>query len=419
MYLNNKILIVGDLRPALNYGAIATSEQLITFIQNHASDSSINIIDQRSYFAETPANGWDNDSDSYRNSLINKIKEENNSTTNRIVQKLRSFPMYYFMRNIWRAISKEKINGDDRDLPDTIEEMQLHSKLLIEGKRYQYEKRMIEKSDVVIINAEGSIVHGKSQDGKYKVDARYVLFMAYLAKIVFNKKCYIVNHCVDPDSVAALENIKYLYPKMDGIFVREKFSYKKLVDNAVSENVKVVPDALFMLDTNQIEIEPLEDNIGIDFTKPYICVGDTSGFDTSLKMIAWNICETYKELIKKIKKICPQVIFVDGFMGWNSDVEKLIAEENLPRLNLCNCSYKQLFYVLKNSELFLSGRWHASILALLSGTPILLWGADSFKTRALYDLYDYKYKFINIKTIPDNIDAICKEIELVLKDNPR
>ena len=99
--------------------------------------------------------------------------------------------------------------------------------------------------------------------------------------------------------------------------------------------------------------------------------------------------------------------------------EMVVEKNKVPRVNLCNCSYQELYYVLKNSQIFISGRWHASILALLSGTPILLWGADSFKTRALYDLFNYPYAFIDIKKLPEQIPLIKSETIKILSSNIR
>ena len=411
-------MIVGDLRTAINYGAVATSEQLVEQVERKKGpDDKVRRIDQRSYFEKTPMDGWEIEAEEYRKKKLESIMEAKKSRKYKAVQIIRSSKIYYLIRKLWRFCHTEKQNGRNILLPDNYDEFEEYGQLVFNGELFNYEANLIKWADLVIINAEGAIVKGRAQDKKYKIDARYVLFMSYLARTVFKKKCYIINHCVDPDYENAWGIIKKIYPLMNGIYVREWKSYGNLKAKGIYRNVRFIPDVLFTFETNKSY--PLSDELKdmIDFSKPYICLGDSSAFDSSLDIINWNICATYKRLVRELKKVCPQIVFVDGFMGWNSDIEKLVYEENLVRLNLCNCSYEQLFEILKGSQLFISGRWHASILALLGGTPVLLWGADSFKTKALYELIDYPYAFFDVKKIPDEIEAICIEAERINKDN--
>jgi polysaccharide pyruvyl transferase WcaK-like protein len=74
---------------------------------------------------------------------------------------------------------------------------------------------------------------------------------------------------------------------------------------------------------------------------------------------------------------------------------------------------------LSKSEIFISGRWHASILCILSGTPILLWSADSHKTKGLYSLLDYPYKFFQIDTLPLHVDEIVIQTKEILRDKKK
>ncbi len=413
--MGKKILLIGDLRTALNYGAVATSQELInSLFSKMCENDEVKFIDQRSYFSITPVEGWSDEPESYRKQQLERIVAQHNSVIYKIIKKIRSFKFYYVFRKLWRKGMKENSFQMESCVPKTFSEYSIYADKVLDNRILQYEKKQIEWADIILINSEGAIVHGSEPDGKYKLDARYVLFMAYLAKIIFDKECYIINHCVDPDNDDALEIISNIYPQMDGIYVREMFSYKNICNICGREVAKCVPDALFQFNKHEIEIRN-ELKQKIDFSKPYICIGDSSGFDSSLNMITWNIYDTMSKLICELKKITPQVIFIDGFMGWNSDIQKTVEGNHLICLNMCNCSYEELYVILKHAQIFISGRWHASILALLARTPILLWGADSFKTRALYDLIDYKYAFFDIATLPQQIQQVCKEVEKIIR----
>src|SRR5690554_6653605 len=53
-----KILFVGDLSTAKNYGAIATSESLIQLLDVHVANAEVKYIDYRSFFNVTPVDGF-------------------------------------------------------------------------------------------------------------------------------------------------------------------------------------------------------------------------------------------------------------------------------------------------------------------------------------------------------------------------
>lgn len=418
--MSRNILLIGDLRSALNYGAVATSDQLILHLKEKLKDDDMmRVIDQRSYFLYTPYDGWSIEINKYREDKLESIRINQQSFGYKLVKLLRKSFFYTIFRKIWRLFSKEAQSGEDRYIPNDWNEYSVFVDKMQYDNNWKYERDNIEWADIVIINAEGAIVNGSSQDGGYKKDARYLFLMMYLSKICFKKVTYVINHCVDPSSDSARNIIKNIYPLCDGIYVREKYSLSKLKQFGIVDNVKFVPDALFGFDTNREIVPSKELREVIDFSQPYICLGDSSGFDSSLRMIDWDLYTVMNNLIRELKEICPQIVFVDGFMGWNSDIERVVEKNKVPRVNLCNCSYQELYYVLKNSQIFISGRWHASILALLSGTPILLWGADSFKTRALYDLFNYPYAFIDIKKLPEQIPLIKNETIKILSSNIR
>lgn len=392
------ILLIGDLTNAQNYGAIATSESLIDLFREKVDDDHFRTIEYRSFYAETPLDGWP--------------VESNSSSTNRTIKAyikivLRKLGLLSIIK---KAIGKADDDPGQSHVPVRLSDYEDFTKAVFEGTRLPFEKKMIEWADLVIINSEGNIVNGTDKNGVYRFGGLYVLYMAYLSKIVLNKPCYIINHTVDPGNRDIQEMIKKLYPQMDGIYVRERMSFDLLSKWGVI-NQRYVPDALF---THNFEQEDVEDEFKkkwsgkIDFTKPYICVGDSSGIRNKYNKVKWDVIRTYDVLIKALKSnVCEQIVFIDGYNETNDDILKIISDNSLASVNLNNCSYHELYYVLKSSELFISGRWHASIIALKAHTPILLFGSDSHKTEALYHEIDWPFFFFDNKSLPINIDRIC------------
>ncbi len=399
--MSKKVLFVGDLRNGYNYGAIATSENLCAMVEKSAGKENIKYIDVRSLRDPTPVHGWGKSKNIKSNSLKKEIAVK--------------FPwLFKLLKNV-----KFKKNDATPFVAYKWEDYDIFAKEVFSGKRLQYEYSLMQWADIVYINGEGNIVKGTDENGYYRIGGLYILYIAYLAKNHLNKKVHIVNHTVDPHNRDIEKIIKNLYPTLDSVFVREKYSLKKLHDLGV-KHAKFVPDALFAYNPENTTENPLYKLCPqIDPGKPYICLGDSSGIYSKYNKVKWNVSGVYSKLVEELKKVVDQVVFIDGFNGRNKEIRKLIKQSSLPSVSLSTCSYKQLYHILSNSELFISGRWHNSILSILSGTPILLWGADSHKTVGLYDLLNYPYEFFNIDSIPVHINDIASEAKKILNESDK
>jgi polysaccharide pyruvyl transferase WcaK-like protein len=263
------------------------------------------------------------------------------------------------------------------------------------------------------------LVHGIDSEGKYLIGGLYHLYLLWLSKVKYNKPTFVVNHTVDTGNNEANEIIQQLYPKLDFVAVREKFSLRILKQMGIG-NATFIPDALFTY-TPKLNWKPSEELVKqIDFSKPYICIGDTSGFINNkyYRSVKWDISNIYSRIISQLKNITPQIIFIDGFRGTSKEINKLIKKNKMGFINLKNASYHDLYYVLKKADIFISGRWHASILSILAKTPIILLGADSHKTKALYEILDYDGDYFELHTLPIYIDELISSVKrTIIKKN--
>lgn len=391
-----KILFIGDLRSASNYGAVATTESLIRLLQNEKYDIDIRYIDYRSLYHPTPSNGYKPLSEQ---SIFLKIK--------RIIP--------FKVKKLIRSIQYRNSKPNDF-VPYKWTQYEEYYNRMMSDDILQFEKRMLEWADIIYINGEGNIVNGTDRYGKYRMGARYILYMAWLSKMKYAKPTLIVNHTVDPNNWNAFEMISHIYPFLDVVSVREKLSVELLKQHGI-QNVLYIPDALWTYKpiSNWVPSDALKKEI--DFSKPYICLGDSSGIKNAYNSVKWNVSDVLGVIIDELYKVVPQVVFVDGFNGSNEDINRLVHRKKIGRVNFYNCSYHDLFHVLKNASLFISGRWHASILSVLANTPILLWGSDSHKTKSLYPLLDYKYQFFEVSTLPVNIDKLIDTSREILADS--
>jgi len=399
-----KILFVGDTSTACNYGSIAVSE---TFLEKLFVEEryDIEIIDYRSCIGATGIQGYVLDSKSY----VKKTVNAKFGNFKKVIKKIKESSLAIFVKE--RVLKRDLLHS--YHIPVRYDMFEAFTRRVLKGEVLQFEKELIERSEVVLINGEGSIVNGTDKNGVYNKNGLYILYMAYLSKKL-EKKCLLLNHTVDPGNRDAWEIIRNVYPLIDKVFVRERLSLDLLKrQNVFIDNIDFVPDILFAyqpMSYGEIDYSGL-----INPDEPYICLGDSSGIQSGLTAVSWDVRKTYMRLIKQLQKdVCRQIVIVDGYRGQNEDINYIVKELKLPCFNLQNCNYHQLYGLLKRSDLFISGRWHASILSLLAQTPILLWGSDSHKTEALYELINYPFTFFDVKSLPINIDRIVMEAKKVI-----
>lgn len=412
--LMNKILLIGDSRDCPNYGAIGTTEMLLKEMRE--LNYEIKTISWRSLNSATPVDGWKQTaSESIANFKYGLHPET-------IKERLQERFADTFLMDEYHLVKKriKKVRGRNNGfdihkyhVPYRYEDYEDFSQKVIAGLCLQYEKQMLEWADIVVINGEGSIVKGTDKNGYYHLGGLYVLFLAYLSKKVFKKETYMINHTVDPQNRDIFYMISKVYPLLDGVYVREPLSLRTLKEYCDYDKAVYVPDALFSFEADDAWHPTSYIDSIIDFSKPYICIGDSSGFYTDTNNL-FDVEKMYDELIPKLKKICPQVIFIVGFGKYYSPVMKAIRNNNIPFLCIHNSSYVDLFHVLKGAEIFISGRWHTSILALKAKTPILLFGSDSHKTEALYKMINYPYRFFDFRTLRLHTDDIALEAEKII-----
>lgn len=394
------LLFIGDLRTANNYGAIATTETLVKLVENEHYDANIKFIDYRSLYRPTPVDGFP----------VISLKRK---------LPIKKYVASHLPRNVKSGIKRilrcffDSEKPVEDFVPYKYSQYEEYYEQMQAGSRLQFEKKMLEWADIVYINGEGNIVNGTDKYGKYRMGARYILFMAWVSKVKYKHPTLIVNHTVDPNNCNAFEIIEHVYPQLDKIYVRETLSLPLLHQHGI-QNCTFVPDALWAYQpvSNWQPSDALKKEI--DFSKPYLCLGDSSGIRNAYGKVKWDVCQVLGEIIDRLQEIVPQVIFVDGYSGGNEEINKLVDKKYIGRVNLSNCSYHDLYHVLKGATLFISGRWHASILSTMTNTPIILWGSDSHKTKSLYTLLDYKYRFFEVSTLPVNIDELVETARQII-----
>jgi polysaccharide pyruvyl transferase WcaK-like protein len=301
-----------------------------------------------------------------------------------------------------RRLTVIPITRMDQDydyMPLTFKEFDDFADKVKKGLVLKMENRAIDNSDNIIINCEGSLTHHTNAsrcEGKYRARTRYMLFLAYYSAKFCGKEVSIVNHCVDPGNSSAEEMIKNVYPLLKRCWVRDNLSKINLEKLGI-KSAEFVPDALYKfknLNSNSLD-------------RKYICIGDTA----TLGYAEWDVANFFEDIITRLKKQGQKIIFVDGNMWKTTEIiEKLCDKLKVQWVHVDNTNWRDLAEIFRQSKVFFSGRWHASILATISGAPSILYGTDSHKTKALHNDLGIEGRFYELNELPVYKDEIVQRL---------
>lgn len=413
--MSRNVLLVGDLRSANNYGAIGTSTELIKLLSAESYQASLTMIDGRSLYNEAPCAGWPSlPSKTIQQYAYDRVSLPASTplSRDRVIRFVKSRMRYLGTRGARRLRSfviPDKSNSPslfDR-IPRVAEELDPISELVSRGKLLRFEAHLINEAEVVVINGEGNLVkniHNPLQG--YRPQARTLLLLAYYAAAKAKKPTAFVNHVFDPGDKVIEDMACSVYRHCRCVWCRDQDSTESLKSLGVSQ-VEFVPDALFGLN---VEPDRAERFFSVfRFGRPLLAFGDSA----ALPYVPWDVAKVYGDLFDHARRRGYDVVFVDGGTSKSTVLRDCCAHHRVPRIGLHNCDYEELAAILSRCIAFVSGRWHASILASLGGTPCVLYGTDSHKTAALRKMLRLTSQFYALDSLPEWIDSILEDVDQI------
>jgi hypothetical protein len=371
-----KLLYIGDNRVRVNWGCRATSIALKELIsENNEIISTIN--------GEQTHHNFDI-------SIIHNISSRFLSKLlNLLYKKSKACRYIYSLLGLRDFISQ--------NLSKTIKN---YEKLVKRKNVFLCEiEDKIQMCEAIVINGEGTFIFTTP----FRRDALFYLLLIQRAQ-TYNKKIYLLNAMFsDCPKTGRNENAIYqsanLLRKCDLITVRDKFSLDFAINiMRITSNVEFIPDALFSwtkyLSYVDIilkypkslcsfpEIDSLWNN---EYIEPYICISGSSYVRTNPQ----KGVETYISLVRVLKEKFKMHILIVPTCSGDFFLNEVAKKTNVQIVPVTT-NILLGFALLANAAVFISGRWHPSILASLGGTPCIFMSSNSHKTLSLQYLLGYK-----------------------------
>lgn len=305
-------------------------------------------------------------------------------------------------RNIYKyyVLLEEMFGAKDFIANDPVETVENILRYRGKYEKIQEVYDKVNKSEVIIINGEGDILFTTPP----RREALFLLGMAQLG-LRLNKKVVIVNALISDCPVTGrnhetLEYARKIFSQCSAVILRDYESFDYIKKEMPEVDSSIIPDSLFswyptiensspMLPDNGDFVLPFPENKDyfrkLNFSKPYICIGG-SALAAKNKVKSG---EYFSRLLENIRELGYPVYLTENCGG--DSFFKTIAEKEGVGLVPVKTSIFMCGAILANARLFISGRYHPSILASLGGTPCIFLGSSAHKMRSLQKILEYEH----------------------------
>jgi polysaccharide pyruvyl transferase WcaK-like protein len=299
-------------------------------------------------------------------------------------------------------------------------------------------KKMMENSDAVILNGEGSF----NFQSPPRLDLYNYMVLAAIC-MEMNKPFFLLNCMFSGFAESAIneEQAKECFSLLrnaTAIFVRDTTSLAIANKYTGGSNTSYVPDALFSwfsyYESKNVFFHSIHHNIknllpfynfskydyDIDFRSRYILLSGNS-YAAHFPLKGYK---SFLGLTKHMRNIAEDLGLRLYLIEccWGDSFLRDVARDTKTPIIPVQTNVRYAGYVLGKAQCFVSGRYHPSILASLGGCPCVFMGSSSHKTLSLQNVLGIQEENIRIfDAIPDEYEAIriVKYAEVILNSTDR
>ena len=277
---------------------------------------------------------------------------------------------------------------------------------------------LLGKASLVVVNGEGSFY-----DRQLKGLA--TLAIAILTRETLGRPVAIVNQSVVLDDPLMATMARRAYRAADVVAFREPVSLNRLaVQNDLTGEAARQPilaaDAAFLHAfeplPDRVEAAPagLFPNLLLAGTFPVgtVLLGGSSALFRADRP-AFTGYHAYRALAEALLRRGHPVGLYAADAADERMLSALAVELDLPMASAATPPHEALA-LMNAASCYISGRWHASILAACMGTPPILGNANFFKTQALHEMLELPWKMFDYHDLEHDSQQILRTVEAIV-----
>jgi hypothetical protein len=312
-------------------------------------------------------------------------------------------PLWWRQNDFWFAeayVELESALGGRPDFIDPRPDVSLRN--ILDNLDDEYIRRLydtVRHHDTIVVDGDGDLIFKAEPRRNLLADLAVIALADYLDKEIY----YVNSICSDcpvtgrnqPLADRCLEALK----TCDGVAFRDPRSLQHACEIDPELDAEWIPDSMFYwhddLAGSQSQLPSSGDFIipytreadmdygQLDFSSPYICVtGGSRAAFTPEKAV-----DGYCGLVEHLRELNLPVYLVPTCAG-DQFLHDVAQETGTPIVPV-EVPLLMGGAILANARLFVTGRYHPSIMAASGGTPCVFLGADSHKTLSLQRLLGY------------------------------
>lgn len=281
--------------------------------------------------------------------------------------------------------------------------------------------------DAMIVNGEGSFIFATPA---WRESILLLTMMHWAQKL--GKKVYFVNAMLSDDPYSprnqkVVDLAAQVLSRCELVSVREEESLAYAHNVLGLSEVSLFPDALFTwVDLINDEHRVLEGKYymghstecdayyeAFDFREPYICISGSSSPEISQNPKV--AVEKYADLVHAVKKRFGMPVYLVKVCEGDEFLEAVGQRTATPVVAL-DTPIVAAGKILAGAAVYISGRYHPSILASLGGTPCVFMSSNSHKTRSVQTLLGYpSHTEYAVLPNPSDIDEMLDEAQVLIE----
>jgi polysaccharide pyruvyl transferase WcaK-like protein len=254
------------------------------------------------------------------------------------------------------------------------------------------------EADMLVLDGDGDIIFSTPP-------RRQTLFLLAMIELGLRlkKPVFLVNSMVSDCPLTGRNNktlatARRLYSKCGAVILRDPESLEYVQKEMPATKASLIPDSMFtwfsLYENGGSHLPPNGDFLlpfpekeeywgKLDFSEPYICIG--GGAVTASQPDRAVQC--YGRLVDECEQLGYRVVLTENDSP-DSFLQRVAKEKNVGIVPV-DAPILMCGAVLANARLFISGRYHPSILASLGGTPCIFLASHAHKMASLSRLMEY------------------------------